>query len=88
LSPHQHTVAWSANSATNRRINFRLGETGTLWRSRRISWDGIWDLREVDGRLHGKCWDAVTDCEASFSIDILTGELVGGVYPEPPDLQP
>jgi len=61
------------------------GETGMRWRSRRISWDGIWDLREHDGKLSGKCWDAVTDGEASFSIDIRTGELEGGVYPEPPD---
>jgi hypothetical protein len=64
------------------------GESGVLWRSRRISWDGIWDLREDDGRLYGKCWDAANDTEASFSIDIRTGDLVGGVYPEPHDLKP
>ncbi len=61
------------------------GENGVRWRSRRISWDGIWDLSEADGRLSGKCWDAVNDSEESFSIDVRTGDLLGGVYPEPPD---
>ena len=61
-----------------------LGERGSLWRSRRISWDGIWDLRTADGRLHGKCWDAVNDSESVFAVDIRTGELEGGVNPEPP----
>lgn len=58
------------------------GERGFLWRSRRVSWDGVWDLREDNGRLHGKCWDALTDTEGSFSVDIQTGEVVGGTYPD------
>ena len=62
------------------------GKEGLLWRTRRISFDGIWDLREEGGRLHGKCWDAANDAETSFSVDIRSGELAGGVYPEPPDL--
>ena len=64
------------------------GDGGRLWRTRRISWDGIWDLREHAGRLFGKCWDAVNDTHASFSIDIRTGDVEGGVHPEPPDLKP
>lgn len=57
------------------------GERGFLWRSRRVSWDGIWDLHEDNGRLHGNCWDALTDTEGSFSVDTQTGEVVGGTYP-------
>jgi hypothetical protein len=64
------------------------GKSGVLWRSRRISWDGIWDLRVDAGRLEGTCWDAVNDIAVTFSVDIRTGDLVGGVSPEPPDFKP
>lgn len=47
------------------------GGNGVLWRTRRVSWDGIWDLFEDNGRLSGKCWDAVNDIEGSFSIEAL-----------------
>ena len=60
------------------------GKNGVLWRTRRVSWDGIWDLREDNGRLCGKCWDAMNDTEGSFSVDVQTGDVIGGVYPEPP----
>ena len=63
-------------------------ENGVLWRTRRVSWDGIWDLRAENGRLCGKCWDALNDTEESFSIDVRTGDVVGGVDPEPAGYNP
>jgi len=58
-----------------------MNETGTLWKSRRISWDGIADLREVDGMLHGQSWDEIDDCGVPFTVDLCTGEVTGGAYP-------
>ena len=48
-----------------------------LWRTRRVSWDGIWDLHEDNGRLCRKCWDALNDTEGSFSIN--TGTVMSQV---------
>ena len=58
-----------------------LGKAGFLWRTRRVSWDGINDLREVEGKVCGESWDVVNDCGVPFSVDILTGEAQGRAYP-------
>ena len=53
------------------------------WRTRRISWDGIWDLRVDHDRLKGLAWNAVEDREEPFSVDLKTGDVEGGAYTEP-----
>lgn len=57
-----------------------VGANGSAWKSRRISWDGIWDLQVVGERLHGLSYDALKDCEVPFSVDILSGRAEGGGY--------
>jgi hypothetical protein len=58
------------------------GPSAMRWRTRRISWDGIWDLKVNQDRLKGMAWNAIEDCEAPFSVDLETGEVDGGGYTE------
>jgi hypothetical protein len=52
------------------------------WRTRRISWDGIWDLRVEQDRLKGQAWNPFEDSESPFSVDLKTGDVEGGSYTE------
>lgn len=55
-----------------------------LWRTRRLSWDGMMEVR-VDGeRIVGNAYDPMNDEWTPFAVEIATGEAVGGSYP--PDL--
>ncbi len=59
-----------------------LGANGTLWRTRRISWDGMADLK-VDGlKLTGKSWSP-EDCWYEFTLDLVDGTVTGGSYTGP-----
>lgn len=60
-----------------------------LWRTQRLSWDGMMEVR-VDGeRIVGNAYDPLTDAWTPFSIDVATGEASGGSYPpELPDPVP
>ncbi len=52
-----------------------------LWRTRRLSWDGMMDVR-VDGeRIVGNAYDPMTDEWTPFSVEVANGEAVGGSYP-------
>jgi len=61
-----------------------LGESQRLWTTERLSWEGI-SISDIQGsRLHGMGWDAITDQEVSFEVDLLTGESKGGARPRVP----
>ncbi|HVJ92355.1 MAG TPA: hypothetical protein VM580_21290 [Labilithrix sp.] len=52
-----------------------------LWRTRRLSWDGMMDVR-VDGeRIVGNAYDPMNDEWTPFSVEVANGEAVGGSYP-------
>lgn len=54
------------------------GVTGRLWRTARLSWEGI-RIGETSAReLHGWGWDMRTDTEMEFVVDLTTGEHTGG----------
>ena len=53
---------------------------GTVWRTRRISWDGLQDVRLEGNRLRGQSWSPIDDCWAPFEVDIETGSVRGGSY--------
>jgi len=62
------------------------GRGGFLWRSTRISWDGIQDLRVTGPEIHGKSYAPfpLSGVWSDFRIDLATGErLEGGSYNEP-----
>ena len=57
-------------------------ENSRRWKTRRISWDGIWDLKIDRGCVTGQAWDPFEDCETPFSVDLRTGDVEGGSYRE------
>jgi hypothetical protein len=58
---------------------------GLSWRSRRISWDGMWNIRVESGKIKGDAWSPIDDCEYPFAVDLATGSVEGGSYSGPPD---
>ena len=56
------------------------GPHGEVWRTARLSWDGV-RMTEVRGdTLHGEGWDMKTDRELTFEINLKSGEHRGGGY--------
>ena len=57
-------------------------ETGELWRSDRISWDGIKDLQIKNNCAVGVSYDPTADSDEwiEFSIDLKTKILKGGSF--------
>jgi hypothetical protein len=57
------------------------GPAGHAWRTRRLSWDGFRSL-QIDGdTLSGEGWTFAGDKWIEFSVQLATGEPVGGAYP-------
>lgn len=54
-----------------------------LWRSRRISWDGLRNLKQDGHIISGEAYDPTSKEEnwVSFNIDLSSGEVEGGSYP-------
>ena len=56
------------------------GEQGLAWESARLSWEGV-RITGIEGdTLHGFGWNLMTDKEAAFSVDLLTGQHQGGGF--------
>lgn len=58
-----------------------LGESQRLWTTQKLSWEGI-SISNIQGScLRGMGWDAISDKEVPFEVDLLTGKSTGGVRP-------
>jgi hypothetical protein len=58
-----------------------VGESGLLWTTERLSWEGL-SISKIDqSSLHGLGWDAIADKEVPFEVDLLTGKSQGGARP-------
>jgi hypothetical protein len=58
-----------------------LGPNGVLWTTQRLSWEGI-QITRIDGEvLHGYGWDARSDKEVPFEVNLRTGQHTGGSRP-------
>ncbi|HXC96593.1 MAG TPA: hypothetical protein VNU92_12895 [Edaphobacter sp.] len=59
------------------------GQTGIVWESARLSWEGIriTDIK-VDS-LNGFGWNLLTDKEENFSLNLTTGQHQGGGFHQP-----
>lgn len=56
------------------------GETGEVWRSQRLSWEGI-RVTGTDGdQLHGTGWNMLTDKDVPFTLDLRSGQHQGGGF--------
>ncbi len=56
---------------------------GLIWRSSRLSWDGVSIAEVRDGHIVGLAWDATQDCNVEFRVDLLTGNHTGGATDVP-----
>jgi hypothetical protein len=58
-----------------------MGESGRIWTTSRLSWEGL-KVTEIEGPvLRGTGWDAIADKEIPFEVDLRTGESSGGSRP-------
>jgi hypothetical protein len=58
-----------------------LGERQQLWTTERLSWEGISVSEIKESTLYGRGWDATTDKEIPFEVDLVTGRSRGGARP-------
>jgi hypothetical protein len=61
----------------------RLSDSGILWSTTRISWDGFRNLRFEGEQLTGQAWSPLEDRWLPFSLDLQTGLVQGGSYTGP-----
>lgn len=59
-----------------------ISSTGEQWRSPRISWDGIKEIKLENGLLTGLSYDPMNDDDewVPFSINLTTRDIEGGSY--------
>ena len=55
------------------------GAGGLMWETPRLTSEGLRLTEVVDGVLHGFGWNMMTDKEVGFTVDLRTGECLGGV---------
>jgi len=56
------------------------GPAGTLWRSQRVSWDGVRSVTIKGNELVGEAWTPMGESWKPFAVDIASGALRGGSY--------
>jgi hypothetical protein len=58
-----------------------FGGSGIAWTTQRLTWEGL-TISAIEGdKLLGHGWDALTDKEAPFEVDLKTGKHTGGARP-------
>jgi len=55
------------------------GRSGVLWRTGRLSWEGIDVARVTDTHIEGTVWDPRSDAKVEFIVDLETGRHQGGL---------
>jgi hypothetical protein len=58
-----------------------LGTAGIAWTTGRLSWEGLRITEISGGELRGFGWDAKSDKEVEFRVDLATGRYEGGARP-------
>ncbi|HEX7284634.1 MAG TPA: hypothetical protein VF532_00540 [Candidatus Angelobacter sp.] len=58
-----------------------LGREGVAWTTERLSWEGLRLGGTVGDTLRGMAWDAISDKEVPFEVDLKTGKHSGGASP-------
>lgn len=57
-----------------------IGEKGSIWHTRRLSWDGFTDLVVSDRFISGLAWSPLDEAWIDFEVDLMTGQSKGGAY--------
>jgi hypothetical protein len=58
-----------------------LGSSGIAWTTERLSWEGLTITEISEDKLLGHGWDAPSDKEVPFEVDLKTGKHTGGARP-------
>ena len=76
------TETGSLICADNTNVTILDNETGELWRSDRISWDGIKDLQIKNNCIIGVSYNPTAESDEwiEFSIDLNTKKIKGGSF--------
>ncbi len=59
-----------------------IGSEGLMWKTRRLSWDGMRSLLLDVTTLSGEAYDPRDDSWWPFSVDLTNGQVEGGSYDE------
>lgn len=59
-----------------------LGPAGLLWKTVRVSWDGVKLLEVSSDFIRGLGWDSPADRYVEFVVDVETGHTEGGSSPD------
>lgn len=54
---------------------------GTGWNTPRISWDGIRNISISGSTLTGEAYSPLGDTWSPFTLDLLSGKVIGAIYP-------
>ena len=57
-----------------------IGTDGLVWHSRRISWDGMRNLRITDAKFVGEAYSPLDDGWHDFEVDLSSGMAIGGSF--------
>jgi hypothetical protein len=57
------------------------GSSGFLWRTERLSWDGLKVTEVTAEAIRGTAWDSPANREVPFAVDIESGASEGGSSP-------
>jgi hypothetical protein len=58
----------------------RLGPSGLIWHTRRLSFDGFDKVHIDQHEIRGVAWSPINEKWCPFCVDIQTGKSVGGSY--------
>jgi len=56
------------------------GRDGLRWQTGRLTWEGLRITAVEAGRLYGIGWNLPTDKDIPFTVDLATGEHIGGGF--------
>jgi hypothetical protein len=60
---------------------FAYSATRNVWKTERLSWDGITITNVGASHIFGLAWDQTQDTEVEFSVNLKSGEHIGGAKP-------
>jgi hypothetical protein len=57
-----------------------IAQTGSIWRSPRLSWEGITEVEVYTNCVAGLAYAVVTDQWCGFALNLHTHQLIGGAF--------
>lgn len=61
---------------------FAYDSDGLRWRTRRISYDGFWNIATKGEVITGLAWSAPRNRKVAFEVSVISGDVTGGDAPD------